>query len=86
MFNYRLSATYGLVRIAKISTSSVNDIFGATVNRCSKINYAALKNGLVIGSEFYDAVKFFDEYDFKETKYSQTNTIHNYTSYVVLKK
>lgn len=86
VFSYRLSATYGLVRIAKISTSSVNDIFGATVNRCSKINYAAPKNGLVIGSEFYDAVKFFDEYDFKETKYSQTNTIHNYQSYIVSKK
>ena len=30
VFGYRLSSTYGMVRIAKISTSSVNDIFGAT--------------------------------------------------------
>jgi len=38
IFNYRISATYGLVRIARTLTSSVNDIFGITVNRCAKIN------------------------------------------------
>ena len=33
IFDYRISSTYGIVRIAKTSTSSVNDIFGNTVNR-----------------------------------------------------
>ncbi len=37
-FDYRISATYGPVRVAKIATSSVDDIFGSTVNKCAKIN------------------------------------------------
>ncbi|ABK77558.1 adenylate cyclase [Cenarchaeum symbiosum A] len=51
--SYRISATYGPVQLAKISTSSVNDIFGPTVNRCAKINRAAPPNGLVVGAEFH---------------------------------
>ena len=45
---YRVSATYGTVNIAKVVTSSVNDIFGSTVNRCSKINRFAFPNNLII--------------------------------------
>jgi class 3 adenylate cyclase len=84
VFDYRLSATYGMVRIAKISTSSVNDIFGATVNQCSKINHSAPKNGLVIGEDFFDSVKSFDEYEFETIENEKTS--HGYTSYVVSKK
>jgi len=85
VFDYRLSATYGMVRIAKISTSSVNDIFGATVNRCSKINYSAPKNGLVIGEDFYDSVKTFKEFTFKKVEHDASDTAHRYPSYVVTK-
>jgi len=85
VFDYRLSATYGMVRIAKISTSSVNDIFGATVNRCSKINYSAPKNGLVIGQDFYDFAKSFKEFNFEKVEHNASDTTHRYPSYVVTK-
>jgi len=74
-----------MVRIAKISTSSVNDIFGATVNRCSKINYSAPKNGLVIGEDFYDSAKSFKEFKFEKVEHNASDTVHRYPSYVVTK-
>ena len=86
VFDYRLSATYGMVRIAKVSTSSVNDIFGATVNRCSKINHDAPRNGFVIGQDFYDAAKSFDNFNFDKVESDTNNSKSDYTSYVVSKR
>jgi len=85
LFDYRLSATYGMVRIAKISTSSVNDIFGATVNRCSKINHSAPKNGFVIDQYLYDSAKSFKEFDFKKIEHDVSDTTQKYPSYIVTK-
>lgn len=85
VFDYRISATYGIVRIAKTSTSSVNDIFGTTVNRCAKINRVAPPNGFVIGEDFYKNAKTIDEFVFNETK-SDTSTEHGYGSYIVTRK
>ena len=62
---YRISSTYGTVRAAKIATSSVEDIFGSTVNRCAKINYLAPPNGIVIDSFLYELVGTMDSYNFK---------------------
>ena len=64
-FNYRISATYGSVRVAKIATSAIDDIFGSTVNKCSKINQFASPNGLVIDEALYEIVKSFDLYNYK---------------------
>ena len=61
VLNYRTSATFGPVRTARISTSSVHDIFRATVNRCATINSTGPPNGLVIGEEFYKTVKSFKD-------------------------
>ncbi len=61
--DYRISAEYGSVIVAKSSTSSVNDIFGSTVNICSKINSLAKPNSFVIGQELYNKTKSF-EYTF----------------------
>jgi class 3 adenylate cyclase len=41
----------GDVIIAKSFTSSCEDIFGPTVNLCSKINHYARQNELVIGND-----------------------------------
>lgn len=62
---YRTSIAYGTISIAKVATSSVDDIFGVTVNRCSKINRFALPNGVIIGSDFYEKVKTFNDYQFR---------------------
>ena len=36
--DYKISATYGSVKVAESMTSKISDIFGPTVNRCFKIN------------------------------------------------
>lgn len=64
--SYRTSATYGPVRVAIIATSSVDDIFGATVNTCSKINSLAKPNTLVIGGVLYEKVKKIKQYSFEK--------------------
>lgn len=67
--DYRISADYGIV--AK-STSGVEDLFGPTVNLCSKINGAASTNGFVIGGDLYQIVKSIKGYEF--------STIGSYSS------
>lgn len=64
-FDYRISATYGTVRVAKIATSAIDDIFGSTVNRCAKINRFAPPNGLVIDEALYEMVKSFDWHNYR---------------------
>ena len=86
LLDYRISATYGIVRIAKTSTSSVNDIFGTTVNRCAKINRSAPANGVIIGQDFYNSVKTLEEFSFKKIESEIVSPEHGYTGYVVSKK
>jgi len=81
--NYRISATYGIVRIAKTSTSSVHDIFGTTVNRCAKLNRSASANGVVIGEDFYQMVKDLEKYMFKKIHTKLVSSEHDYVGYSV---
>jgi len=64
-FDYKISANYGSVRIAKMATSAIDDIFGSTVNKCAKINRFAPPNGLVIGEALYEIIKSFDSYNYR---------------------
>ena len=52
--------------IAQMSTSSVVDIFGSTVNVCTKINSLAQPNELVIGEKLHDIVKSYEKFSFKQ--------------------
>lgn len=63
--DYKISANYGSVRVAKIATSAIDDIFGSTVNKCAKINRFAPPNGLVIGEALYEITKSFDSYNYR---------------------
>jgi class 3 adenylate cyclase len=63
---YRISCEYGAVIVAKMSTSSVNDIFGTPVNLSSKMNVLARPGGVVIGEGLYEKVRGFSEYRFEE--------------------
>ena len=85
LLDYRISATYGIVRIAKTATSSVNDIFGTTVNRCAKINRSAPANGVIVGQDFYDSVKSIDGYFFKKIESEIVSPEHGYAGYIVSK-
>lgn len=82
---YRTSITYGTVSIAKIATSSVDDIFGSTVNRCSKINRFALPNGVIIGSDVYEKVNTFNDYKFKNMN-ATVGTASIYSVFLVTRK
>jgi len=62
--DYRISITFGPVSMASVATSEVNDVFGSTVNLCSKINACAEANGLVIGERMYEKVKGMKEFRF----------------------
>jgi class 3 adenylate cyclase len=84
--DYRISATYGPVRVAKIATSSVDDIFGSTVNKCSKINYAAPPNGVVIGDELCMLVKSIEGYNFSRITDNPVVNERSYTVYQVSPK
>ena len=84
--DYKTSTTYGAVRIAKIATSSVDDIFGAAVNRCAKINKSAPPNGLVIGEALYEKVKDLDEYTFHKIGSSLISEEYGFTGYTVSRR
>src|SRR5215469_11439162 len=47
--SYRISADYGRVEVARSATSQSDDLFGPTMNMCSKINSKAPTNGVAIG-------------------------------------
>jgi two-component system, OmpR family, response regulator ChvI len=55
--SYRISADYGQVEVARSLTSTSEDLFGPTVNLCSKINSRASPNQMVIGHNLYKITK-----------------------------
>ena len=74
--NYRISANYGKVELATSTNSNVIDLFGPTVNMCSKINPLASPNEMVIYKDLYDVIKkasFFENYYFPEMIKSDIN-------------
>jgi class 3 adenylate cyclase len=81
--HYRVSMDYGPIMVAKYSTSSCRDIFGPTVNVCSKINHLAKPDQLVIGSDLHQIVKKSKEYKFNEVAEFQSAFKQDYTVYSV---
>jgi two-component system, OmpR family, response regulator ChvI len=61
--NYRISADYGRVEIAKSMTSTSDDLFGPTVSLCAKINSMATINGMVIGRDLYQVTRSSPSFD-----------------------
>lgn len=57
--SYRISADYGRVEVAISKTSKAEDLFGATMNVCSKINHLARPNGMVLGGDLFELLKRF---------------------------
>ncbi len=84
--DFRISITYGTVNTAKIATSSVDDIFGAIVNICSKINRFALPNNVVIGSHVYENIQSLDNYNLSNMNVNPISSDLNYSVYLVTRK
>jgi CheY-like chemotaxis protein/class 3 adenylate cyclase len=55
--SFKISANYGKVEVARSGSSQNIDLFGSTVNICSKINAKAVPNGMVIGGDLYKIIK-----------------------------
>ena len=72
--DYKISFSYGRTRVAKIATSTVNDIFGPTVNICAKINSLCPPNSIVITEKIHDEIVSFDwQQSEKFSEYSLTD-------------
>ena len=84
--DYKISATYGSVKVAESTTSNISDIFGPTVNRCFKINSFCPKNSIVIGSNLFENLKDFKEYEFLEFSPPEIKQKYGYSIFEVKRK
>ncbi|MFB5611385.1 MAG: adenylate/guanylate cyclase domain-containing protein, partial [Nitrosopumilaceae archaeon] len=84
--DYKISATYGEVRVAKIATSAVDDIFGAAVNRCAKINSSAPPNGVIVGEKFQENAKSVEEYEFHKIGSGLVSEEYGFSGYTVSRR
>jgi len=83
--SYRISADYGTVMLAKSVTASSDDIFGPTVNICSKINRKADPNSMIIGNDLYQNVKNIQGYSFKQKSGVSLGFKFDYPVFALLK-
>ena len=84
--NYKISITYGAVKVAQSSTSNVNDIFGPTVNRCFKINSNCPENSIIVGDNMYEFLKEHHEYKFDKLSNEEMKQKYGYIIYQVNRK
>jgi class 3 adenylate cyclase len=84
--DYKVSATYGSVKVAESVTSNISDIFGPTVNRCFKINSLCPVNGLVVGINLYENLKDFAEYEFIQFCSIELKQEYGYSIFEVKRK
>jgi two-component system, OmpR family, response regulator ChvI len=71
---YRISVDFGKVERARLKGFDSDDLFGTTVNVCSKMNLFAPPNSIVVGSDFYRIIKSFKQFP-------DTYTFHDIGSY-----
>ena len=84
--DYKVSATYGSVKVAESTTSNIADIFGPTVNRCFKINSLCPKNSLVVGINLYEIMQDFSEYEFTQFCSIEMKQKYGYSIFEVKRK
>lgn len=81
--NYRISADYGMVAIAKSKSSQSDDLFGSAMNLCAKINSKAPANGMVIGEDLYQLVKSLKDFHFERVQEQPDSKYGQYPAYIV---
>ncbi len=84
--DYKISLTYGSVKVAQSTTSNISDVFGPTVNRCFKINSLCPKNSIVVGENLYKILKSFDEYELVELCIIELKQKYDYKIFEVRRK
>jgi class 3 adenylate cyclase len=87
--NYRISADFGTVTIARSPNSQNIDLFGSVVNHSAKINSKASRNGMAIGNDLYQLIQsslgkvLNDYYLFEIIGEFPIGTLDRYTVYSV---
>jgi len=84
--SYRISANYGIMELAVSLNSNNVDLFGPTLNICSKINHLSPPNGMVIYKDLYDILSENpdnEEYFFKEIQCNNDDKEYSKYSEVV---
>ena len=81
--SYRISSDYGPTLIAVYQKIEQEDIFGNSVNMCSKINRLADKDTFVIGSDLYRLVKGMPGYTFANKRSYESRFKVRYPVYEV---
>ncbi len=84
--SYRVSSDYGRLSIAKSFSSTCEDIFGPTVNICSKINSMAMPNTSIVGGDLYQIAKQFKDYGFHSLVGFSSGTRLDYPVYILSRK
>jgi len=85
--SYRISGNYGTMELAISLNSNGVDLFGPTLNICSKINHLAPPNGMVIYKDLYDILNENLEnegYLFKEIQWDNDDEYSRYSNLVYL--
>jgi len=91
-FNYRITIDYGVLDLALVGDYSQIDLFGSSINLCSKINSSSLSipNEIVIGDNFYRILKSFsniiNKYDFINNGEFKVSENIRYLIYIIKRK
>ena len=84
--SYRISSDYGKVFVAMSAISSIEDIFGPTVNMCAKINHVGESNRFFIGNDLFIHAKSISGFKFDEISKEKCNVLKfDYPVYYVKK-
>jgi CheY-like chemotaxis protein len=91
-FNYKISMDYGVLDLALVGDYSQIDLFGSTINLCSKINSSlSIPNEIIIGDNLYRVLKSFplisNDFNFIENgEYKITTNSTGYSTYLIKRK
>jgi CheY-like chemotaxis protein/class 3 adenylate cyclase len=90
-FNYRITIDYGVLDLALVGDYSQIDLFGSTINLCSKINSSlSIPNDITIGDNFYRILKSFsaimNSYNFINNGEYKITESNRYSTYIVKRK
>jgi class 3 adenylate cyclase len=90
-FDYRITIDYGVIDLALVGDYSQIDLFGTTINLCSKINTSSsIPNEIIIGDNFYRILKSFptmlNSYNFINHISYQISESNRYSLYNIKRK
>ena len=92
-FNYRITIDYGVLDLALVGDYSQMDLFGTTLNLCSKINSSpslSIHNEIIIGDNLYRILKSFptiiNNYNFINNGEYKITESNRYSTYNIKRK